>query len=184
MFKILISDFMAEEGIKILKDVKEFEVDIKTDLSPAELKTVIKDYDALLVRSSTKVTKEIIESAEKLKVVGRAGVGLDNVDLEPASKRGIIVMNTPGGNTISTAEHTMSLILSLSRNIPQADASTKKGNWERKKFMGVELYGKTLGVIGLGRVGSEVAKRAASFGMKVIAYDPFLSLDKAKELGV
>jgi len=136
------------------------------------------------VRSGTKVTKEVIEAADKLKVIGRAGVGLDNVDLPTASKRGIIVMNTPGGNTISTAEHTMSLILSLSRNISQADASIKKGQWERKKFMGVELYGKVLGIIGLGRIGGEVAKRAISFGMKIIAYDPFLSLDKANELGV
>ncbi|MBU4312282.1 MAG: phosphoglycerate dehydrogenase [Candidatus Omnitrophica bacterium] len=184
MFRILISDSLAEEGIEILRKVKEFKVDVKLKLPPEELKKIIKDYDALLVRSETKATKEIIESADKLKVIGRAGVGLDNVDLAAASKRGIIVMNTPGGNTISTAEHTMSLILALSRNIPQADVSTKAGKWERKKFMGVELYGKTLGIIGLGRIGAEVAKRAASFGMKILAYDPFLSLDKAKELGV
>ena len=157
---------------------------MKLKLPPKELKKIIKDYDALLVRSGTKATKDIIEAANKLKVIGRAGVGLDNVDLAAASKRGIIVMNTPGGNTISTAEHTISLILALSRNIPQADVSTKKGEWERKKFMGVELYGKVLGIIGLGRIGVEVAKRAASFGMKIIAYDPFLSLDKAKEAGV
>ncbi|MFH1478962.1 MAG: phosphoglycerate dehydrogenase [Candidatus Omnitrophota bacterium] len=184
MFKILVSDPMAEEGIDILKKVKDFEVDVKTKLKPEELKEIIKDYDVLLVRSATKVTKDVIENAKKLKVIGRAGVGLDNVDLQAASKRGIIVMNTPGGNTISTAEHAFSLILSLSRNIPQADLSTKSGQWERKKFMGVELYGKTLGIIGLGRIGSEVAKRAISFEMKVIAYDPFLSLEKAKELGV
>ncbi|MFC1666745.1 phosphoglycerate dehydrogenase [Candidatus Omnitrophota bacterium] len=184
MFKILVSDPLSEEGVEILKKVKEFEVDVKLKLPPEELKKIIKDYDALLVRSGTNVIKAVIENADKLKVIGRAGVGLDNVDLEAASKRGIIVMNTPGGNTISTAEHTMSLILSLSRNIPQADVSTKSGKWERKKFMGVELYGKTLGIIGLGRIGAEVAKRAASFGMKTIAYDPFLSLDKAEELGI
>ncbi len=184
MFKILISDSLAEEGIEILKKVKEFKVDVKLKLPPEELKKIIKDYHALLVRSGTKVTKEIIEKADKLKVIGRAGVGLDNVDLEAASKRGIIVMNTPGGNTISTAEHTMSLILALSRNISQADSSTKKGEWLRKKFMGVELYGKTLGIIGLGRIGNEVARRATSFGMKIVAYDPFLSLDKAKQSGV
>ena len=184
MFKILISDSLAQEGVEILKKVKEFKVDVKLKLLPEELKNIIKDYDALLVRSGTKVTRDIIENAEKLKVIGRAGVGLDNVDLGAASKRGIIVMNTPGGNTISTAEHTMSLILALSRNIPQADLSTKAGKWERKKFMGVELYGKALGIVGLGRIGAEVAKRAASFGMKVITYDPFLSLEKAKELGV
>lgn len=184
MFKILVADSMAEEGIEILRKVKEFKVDVKLKLSTDELKKVIKDYDAILVRSSTKVTKEIIEEGDRLKIIGRAGVGLDNVDLEAASKRGIIVMNSPGGNTISTAEHTMSLILSLSRNIPQADASTKRGEWERKKFMGVELYGKTLGIIGLGKIGSEVSKRASAFGMKVIACDPFLSLEKAKELSV
>jgi D-3-phosphoglycerate dehydrogenase len=184
MFKILVSDPLAQEGVDILKKVKEFQVDVKHKLPPEELKQIIKDYDALLVRSETKVTKDIIEAAVNLKVIGRAGVGLDNVDLASASKRGIIVMNTPGGNTMSTAEHAMSLMLSLSRNIPQADVSVKKGEWERKKFMGAEVYGKTLGIIGLGRIGTEVAKRAIAFGMKVIAYDPFLSMDKATELGI
>jgi D-3-phosphoglycerate dehydrogenase len=184
MFRILISDSLAKEGIEVLKKVKEFRVDVKLKLPPDELKKIIKDYDCLLVRSGTKVTKEIIKNADNLKVIGRAGVGLDNVDLDAASKRGIIVMNTPGGNTISTAEHTMSLMLSLSRNIPQADASTKRGEWERKRFMGVELYGKVLGIVGLGRIGREVAKRANAFDMKVIAYDPFLSVGKLEELGV
>jgi len=184
MFRILVSDPLAQEGVEILKGVKEFQVDVKHKLPPEELKKIIKDYDCILVRSETKLTKDIIEAGVRLKVIGRAGVGLDNVDLPAASKKGIIVMNTPGGNTISTAEHTMSLILALSRNIPQADASMRRAEWERKRFMGVELYGKTLGIIGLGRIGSEVAKRALSFGMKVIAYDPFLSLEKAKELGV
>ncbi len=184
MFKILISDPLAQEGVDILKKVKEFQVDVKHKLPPEELKKIIKDYDALLVRSETKVTKDIIEAAVNLKVIGRAGVGLDNVDLASASKRGIIVMNTPGGNTMSTAEHAVSLMLSLSRNIPQADVSVKKGEWERKKFMGAEVYGKTLGIIGLGRIGTEVAKRAIAFGMKVIVYDPFLSMDKVTELGI
>lgn len=183
-FKVLISDSLSKEAIEILEKEKEFKVDVNTKLSPDELKKVIKDYDALLVRSATKVTKDIIEKADKLKIVGRAGVGLDNVDLEAASKKGIIVVNTPGGNTISTAEHTFSMILALSRSIPQADSSMKKGEWERKKFMGVELYGKTLGIIGLGRIGSEVAKRALSFDMRVIAYDPYLSVEKAKEMGI
>ena len=129
-------------------------------------------------------SRKIIAAAGKLKIIGRAGVGLDNVDIEAASKKGIIVVNTPAGNTISTAEHTFSMILALSRSIPQADLSMKKGEWERKKFMGVELYGKTLGIVGLGRIGTEVAKRALSFGMKVLAYDPFLSADKAKDLGI
>lgn len=184
MYKILVSDPLSEEGLKILKNEKEFQVDVKTKLAPEELKKIIKEYDALLVRSSTKVNKEIIEAATKLKVIGRAGVGLDNVDVKAASKRGIIVMNTPGGNTISTAEHTISMILSLSRNIPQAASSIKAGQWDRKRFMGTELYGKVLGIVGLGRIGSEVAKRANAFGMKILAFDPYLSLAKTKELKV
>ncbi|MDD2680464.1 MAG: hydroxyacid dehydrogenase, partial [Candidatus Omnitrophica bacterium] len=184
MIKILVSDPLADEGLKILKEVKEFHVDVKTELKPEELKTAIRDYDALLVRSATKVTRDIINAAEKLKVIGRAGVGLDNVDLDAATQKGIIVMNTPGGNTVSTAEHAMSMILSLSRNIPQANASTRKGEWKRSKFMGVELYGKALGIIGFGRIGKEVAKRALSFGMRVLAYDPFLSRDVAESLGI
>lgn len=182
--KILVSDPLSDEGLKIIKEVKEFQVDIKTELKPEELKSIIKDYDALIVRSATKVTKDVIEAASKLKVIGRAGVGLDNVDLSAATQKGIIVMNTPGGNTISTAEHTMSMILSLSRNIPQANASTKKGEWKRSKFMGVELYNKVLGIVGFGRIGSEVAKRSQSFGMKILAYDPFLSKEVAEGLGV
>lgn len=184
MLKILVSDPLAEKGIKILKREKDLSVEIKTGLSPDELKGIIKNYDALIVRSATKVTKEVLSNAKKLKVIGRAGVGLDNVDLGTATSLGIVVMNTPGGNTISTCEHTMSLILSLSRNIPQANLSAKSGEWKRSKFMGVEIYGKVLGIIGLGRIGLEVAKRAFSFGMKIIAYDPYLSRDKAEELGV
>ena len=184
MIKILVSDPLSEEGLKILKEIKEFQVDVKTELKPEALKEIIKDYDALIVRSATKVNKDIINAAAKLKVIGRAGVGLDNVDLEAATQKGIIAMNTPAGNTISTAEHTLSMILALSRNIPQADASTKHGEWKRSKFMGVELYNKTLGIIGLGRIGTEVAKRAFSFGMKVLAYDPFLSREVAEGLGV
>lgn len=183
-FKVLVSDNLAEKGVKILKTEKKVEVDVNTKLSHSDLKRLIKDYDALIVRSGTKVTKDIIEAADKLKIIGRAGVGLDNVDVEAASKRGIIVMNAPGGNTISTAEHTMSMILALSRNIPQADSSVKQNRWERKRFMGVELYGKRLGIIGLGRVGTEVAKRALSFGMKISAYDPYLSVEKAKQLQI
>ena len=182
--RVLISDSLSKEAIEILEKEKEFKVDVNTKLTPEELKKVIKDYDALLVRSATKVTKDIIGAADRLKIIGRAGVGLDNVDVEAASKKGIIVVNTPGGNTISTAEHTFSMMLALSRNIALADMSMKKGEWERKKFMGVELYGKTLGIVGLGRIGTEVAKRAVSFEMKVLAYDPFLSADKAKDLGI
>ena len=163
--KILVSDKLANEGLEILRAVKEFTVDLKTGLKPEELKAIIKDYDALIVRSETKVTAEILEAADKLKVIGRAGVGLDNVDLVAATKKGVVAMNTPAGNTTSTAEHTMSLILALSRNIPQACATMKAGRWDRSKFGGVELYGKTLGIIGLGRIGATVASFAKSFGM-------------------
>jgi len=183
-FRVLISDSLSKEAVDILQKEKEFKVDVNTKLTPEELKNIIKDYDALLVRSATKVTADIINAADKLKIVGRAGVGLDNVDVEAASKKGIIVVNTPGGNTISTAEHTFSMMMALSRTIPQADLSMKKGEWERKKFMGVELYGKTLGIVGLGRIGTEVAKRAIAFGMTVVAYDPYLSTEKAKALGI
>ncbi len=184
MFKILISDSLSDEGLNILRSSKEFVVDVKTGLKPDELKAIIGDYDALVVRSATKATAELIEAGAKLKIIGRAGVGLDNVDLKSATARGIIVMNTPGGNTISTAEHTVSMILSMSRNIPAADLSMKKGEWKRKDFMGVELYNKTIGVVGLGRIGMEVAKRALSFGMRVKAYDPFLSREVAESVGV
>jgi len=184
MIKILVSDPLSEEGLKILKEVKEFQVDVKTELKPETLKEIIKEYDALVVRSATKVTKDVIDAATKLKVIGRAGVGLDNVDLDAATQKGIIVMNTPAGNTISTAEHTLSMLLALSRNIPQANLSVKLGEWKRSKFMGVEIYNKILGIIGFGRIGSEVAKRALSFGMKVLAYDPYLSKEVAESMGV
>ncbi|MFA5069606.1 MAG: phosphoglycerate dehydrogenase, partial [Candidatus Omnitrophota bacterium] len=184
MFRILVSDPLSEKGLKILEREKDIKVDVKIKQPADTLKKIIKDYDALIIRSETKVTADLIACADKLKVIGRAGVGLDNVDVASATKKGIIVMNTPGGNTISTAEHTMSMILALSRNIAPADASMKKGQWERKKFMGVELYGKTLGVIGLGRIGSEVAKRCLSFGMRVLAYDPFLTPEKASDSGI
>ncbi|MDD5005189.1 MAG: phosphoglycerate dehydrogenase [Candidatus Omnitrophica bacterium] len=183
MYKILVSDKLSEQGLKVLKENKDFKVDVKTGLKPEELKSIIGDYDALLVRSSTKVTKEIID-ASSLKIIGRAGVGLDNVDLEAATNKGIIVMNSPSGNTISTAEHTMALMLSLSRNIAAADKSMKAKEWNRSKFTGVELYNKTLGVVGLGRIGQAVSKRAMSFGMKIIAYDPFLSKEAAGKLGI
>lgn len=182
--RILVSDSLAKQGVEILENEKSFKVDVKTKLSPEELKKIIGQYDALVVRSQTKVTKDILKHAKRLKVVGRAGIGLDNVDIAEASKKGVIVMNSPTGNTVSTAEHAFSLLLSLSRNIPQANASLKGKKWERKRFMGVEVYGKVLGIIGLGRIGSEVARRAQSFNMNVLAYDPFLSEDKAKEMGV
>jgi len=182
--RILVSDKLANEGVEILKAEKGFEVDVKTGLKPEELKKIIKDYDAIIIRSATKLKADIIEAADNLKFIGRAGVGLDNVDLKAATKKGIVAINTPAGNTTSTAEQTMALILALSRNTPQACASLKSGKWERSKFGGVELRGKTLGVIGLGRIGSTVAFICKAFGMQVIAYDPFLSMEIAIQKGV
>ena len=161
--KILICDDLAQEGLSLFQKEKSFQVVVKTKLPVEALKKEIADCDACVVRSGTQLTREIIEAAKKLKVIGRAGVGLDNVDVETASKKGIVVINTPGGNTVSAAEHTFCMILALARNIPQADASMKRGEWERKKFTGVELYDKTLGIMGLGRIGTEVAKRAQGF---------------------
>lgn len=181
--KVLVSDNISEKGVKILEKAG-LEVDVKTGRTPEELKKDIGKYDALIVRSATKATADIISAAKKLKVIGRAGSGLDNVDKIAATKQGIVVMNTPGGNTITTAEHTVALLLSMARKIPQATASMKQGKWEKKKFMGVELYNKTLGIIGLGNIGSHVAKMAQGMGMKVITYDPYLSEEKAKTLGV
>ncbi|MCD4812564.1 phosphoglycerate dehydrogenase [bacterium] len=184
MFKVLISDNLAVEGQEILKNDPEIELDAREKVTAEELLKIIPDYDALIIRSASKVTLEVLEAAKKLKVIGRAGVGIDNIDLAEATRRGVIVMNTPDGNTISTAEHTFSLIMAISRNIPMADKSVKEGKWERKKFMGTELYGKTLGIVGLGRIGTELAKRAQSFGMKIMAFDPFLTKEKADKLSV
>jgi len=181
--KVLVSDSISQKGVDILKKAG-LKVDVKTGMTPEELKKEIGKYDALVVRSATKVTADIIEHAKNLKVIGRAGSGLDNVDKIAATKKGIVVMNTPGGNTVTTAEHTMSLLFSMARQTPQATASMKQGKWEKKKFMGVELHGKTLGIIGLGNIGAHVAKIALGMGMKVITYDPFLSEEKAKALGV
>jgi len=181
--KVLITDKLAPEGIEILKK-EGFEVIVKSPDSVQELYELIKDVEGIIIRSQTKLTSDVIEKAQNLKVIGRAGVGLDNVDIESASRKGIIVMNAPGGNTISTCEHTWALILSLKRNIPQAHESIVNGEWKRSKFMGKEVYGKILGIIGLGRIGREVAKRAISFGMKVIAYDPFISEEIARKSDV
>ena len=153
-------------------------------LSEAELFPLVADVEAMVVRSETKVTRKVMEAAPQLRVVGRAGVGVDNVDVEAATQRGIVVMNTPGGNTISTAELTFSMLMALARKIPQAHASMKAGEWNRKAFQGAELYSKTLGMLGMGRIGSEVARRAIAFGMRVLAYDPYLALSRAKALQV
>ncbi|MFH0947840.1 MAG: phosphoglycerate dehydrogenase [Elusimicrobiota bacterium] len=184
MKKILVSDPLANEGVEILIKNPEFSVDVKTGLKPEELLQIIGNYDGLLVRSETKVTKDVLNIAKNLKIIGRAGTGVDNIDVKEASKKGIVVMNVPGGNTISAAEHTVSMLLSLSRNIPQANASLKKCEWKKKEFVGVEVFGKTVGIIGLGKIGIEVAKRLLAFGMKVLVYDPFVSKERAVQLGV
>jgi D-3-phosphoglycerate dehydrogenase len=181
--KVLVSDNISPKCIEILKNAG-LEVDIKVGMKPEELRACIGDYQGLIIRSATKVTSEIIDAATSLKVIGRAGSGLDNVDRTAATKKGIVVMNTPGGNTITTAEHTIALMVSLARQVPQATMSMKAGKWEKKKFMGIELFNKTLGIVGIGNIGSQVAKRMQAFAMNVIAYDPFLSEDKAKAMGV
>jgi D-3-phosphoglycerate dehydrogenase len=181
--KVLVSDNISSKGIEILRKAG-LDVDVKTGLKPEELKSIIGEYHALIIRSATKVTEDIINVAKNLKVIGRAGSGLDNVDRAAASKMGIVVMNTPGGNTITTAEHTIAMMFAVARKIHQANTSMCQGKWEKKKFMGVELFNKTLGIVGLGNIGGEVAKRAQGLGMNVIAYDPFLSDEKTKNLGI
>jgi D-3-phosphoglycerate dehydrogenase len=183
MAKIIVCDKLSDEGVKILQDAG-FIVECKYKTPPEELKKIIKDYQAAIVRSDTKFTKDIIACADGLKVIGRAGVGLDNVDLEAATKKGVIVMNSPGGNTISTCEHAFAMMLAAARNIPAAHISVKNKTWERSKFKGVELYSKVLGIIGLGRIGKEMAKRAIAFGMEVLAYDPFVPQETAEQIGV
>lgn len=182
--KILISDSMSEKAVEILKNTPGLTCDVCTGLKPDELKDKIKDYHALVVRSATKVTADILEAAGNLKIIGRAGTGVDNIDTLAATKRGIVVMNTPGGNTITTAEHAISMMMSLARKIPQATASMKRGEWEKKKFEGTEVTGKTLGILGVGNIGSVVASRALGLRMNVIAYDPFISSEAADKLGV
>lgn len=182
--KVLVADPISEKGIEELKATPELDVVVKIGISPEELLKTASEYSGIVVRSETKIRAEVIAAATNLKVVGRAGVGVDNIDLPAANKHGVIVMNTPGGNTISTAEHTFTLLCSLARQIPQAHASIVAGKWERKKFQGVELNGKTLAVIGMGRIGSEVAKRAMAFGMRIVAYDPYLAPNRASLLRV
>jgi len=182
--RILVSDPISSRGVDALSAEDAFEVDVKTGLSESELLPIIGDYTALVVRSQTKVTAALIDAAEKLRVVGRAGVGVDNVDVDAATRNGVIVMNTPGGNTISTAEHAFSLMVSMARNIPQAHRSIMEGRWDRKKYQGVEVYNKTLGILGMGRIGTEFARRAIAFGMRVLAYDPYLSASRARQLQV
>jgi D-3-phosphoglycerate dehydrogenase / 2-oxoglutarate reductase len=183
-YRILAADGVSPKGIAVLSDNPQFQVETSGGLKEDELITRIAELDALVIRSATKVTAKALAAAKRLKVIGRAGVGVDNVDVEAATARGIVVMNTPGGNTISTAEHTFSLLLSLARKIPQAHASMISGKWDRKSFEGTELCGKTLGIIGMGRIGGEVARRAIAFGMNVVAYDPYLVQSRARSLQV
>ena len=182
MVKILIADPIAPEGLELLRSKAEAEV--KRGLQPTELVEVIGDYDALIVRSETKVTSEVIQAGKRLQVIARAGIGVDNIDLEAATSAGIAVVNAPTGNTVAAAEHTLALMLALARNVPEAHRSMKEGRWDRSAFMGIEVRNKTLGIVGLGRVGSEVARRAQSFGMRLLAYDPFVAPDYARVLGV
>lgn len=180
--KVLVADPLAEEGMENLK--AKTDVDVRTGLKPDELKAIIGDYDALIVRSETQVTRDVIKCGKKLQIIARAGVGLDNVDINAATEQGIMVVNAPTGNTVAAAEHTMALMLALARNVPQAHAQLKAGKWNRKEFTGVELRNKTLGIIGLGNVGSGVAVRSKNFDMRMISYDPFASEGYAATLGV
>ena len=183
MPKVLISDSLSDAAVKIFEE-RGIDVDFKTGMSPDELIACIGQYDGLAVRSATKVTAKVLDAATNLKVVGRAGIGVDNIDVEGATARGVIVMNTPFGNSITTAEHAIAMMFALARDIPEANTSTKAGKWEKNRFMGVELFNKTLGVIGCGNIGSIVAERALGIKMRVIAYDPFLTAERAKDIGV
>jgi D-3-phosphoglycerate dehydrogenase / 2-oxoglutarate reductase len=183
MPRVLISDSLSPRAVEIFKE-RGIETEVRTGLSPDELKAVIGRFDGLAIRSATKVTKALLEHATNLKVIGRAGIGVDNVDVPAATQRGIVVMNTPFGNSITTAEHAIALMLALARDLPAADRSTQAGKWEKSRFMGVEITGKTLGIIGCGNIGSIVAERGIGLKMKVIAYDPFLSPERARSLGV
>src|SRR5438046_175121 len=182
--KILIADSISQSGIDELTRDEAFEVSRQTGLSESALVEIIPDFSAVVVRSQTKITAAVLTAGAKLRVIGRAGVGIDNVDVEAATRRGVIVMNAPGGNTISTAEHAFSLLLCVARKIPQADAMLRAGKWDRKNLEGVELFNKTLGIVGMGRIGSELSRRAIAFGMRVAAYDPYLSASRARTLQV
>jgi D-3-phosphoglycerate dehydrogenase len=182
--KILIADSISARGVDELSRDDALDVVVKTGLSESDLIKIIVDFNAIVVRSETKVTANVLESGKSLRIIGRAGVGVDNVDVETATRRGIVVLNAPSGNTVSTAEHAFSLLLSVARKIPLADASVRQGSWNRKNFEGVELYNKALGIIGIGRIGGELSRRAMAFGMRVLAYDPYLSATRARSLQV
>ncbi|MCS7261595.1 MAG: phosphoglycerate dehydrogenase, partial [Anaerolineae bacterium] len=183
-FRILVTDELSPQAMELLDAAADVQYDVVKRPPKEKLLELIPEYDAVLVRSSGRIDADVLAAGKRLKVVGRAGAGVDNIDLEAASLRGVMVMNTPGANTIATAEHTMALMLALCRHVPQADASLRAGQWERSRFMGVQLYQKTLGIVGLGRVGQQVARRAQAFEMTVIAYDPYISDEVARELKV
>ena len=180
--KVLVAEPLSEAGLDLLR--RELEVDVRSGLSPEELASIIDGYDALVIRSATKVDATLLERAENLKVVGRAGIGLDNVDVEAATRHGVLVVNAPQSNVLSAAEHTMALLLAQARNLPQAHSALTSGSWERERWQGVELHSKTLGIVGLGRVGTLVAQRASAFGMNLVAYDPYVSAGRAAQMGV
>src|ERR1022692_844527 len=180
--KVLVKEKVGDSGVKLLQE--HFDVDLGIDWSDEELAEKIGAYHGILIRSATKMTAELIEAGGNLKVIGRAGVGVDNVDVEAATRRGIVVANAPESTVVSAAEHTIGLLVALARNIPQAHAALKQGRWERKAYGGIELAGKTLGVLGFGRIGQQVARRALGLGMRVVAYDPFVTAERFPELGV
>ena len=184
MYNVLVADAISDTGLQALYEHPNFKVDKYPGLAPADLKNIIKNYDALIVRSQTQVTEDILEAAVRLRVVARAGVGVDNIDVNAATKQGILVINAPGANTIAAAEHTMAMMLSMARNVPRAHQSASAGKWERNAFKGVELYEKTIGVVGMGKIGAAVAKRSKSFEMKVLGYDPYLTEERAAQMGI
>ncbi len=183
MIKVLVGDALGDAGVQIFRDAAGIDVDVNTGLSPQELEEIIGDYDALVIRSATRVTEEILDAGKKLKVVGRAGIGLDNVDIPAATKRGVVVMNTPTGNVVTTAEHAIAMMMALTRNIPQGTLSLKAGRWEKKLLQGREVFNKTLGIIGFGKIGSIVADRAKGLRMKVVVFDPFVTPERIQKAG-
>ena len=183
MMKVLVGDNLDKTGIRMIEEEEGIEVDVNTGLSPEDLKQIIGNYEALIIRSATKVTDEILQQAKRLKVIGRAGIGLDNVDIPAATKRGIVVMNTPGGNIVTTAEHTIAMMMALTRNIPQGTISLKAGLWDKKKLQGREIFNKTLGIIGYGKIGSIVADLARGLKMNVIIYDPYITAEQIEKAG-
>src|SRR6476620_10617202 len=184
MARVLITEPLSEDGLSVLRHEPDVEVDVRLGMKADELAGIIANYEALIVRSETRVTAELLDAATSMQVVGRAGSGVDNIDANAATRRGIVVVNAPEGNTIAAAEHTIGLMLALARHIPEAHGSLRSGKWARSSFMGVELRGKTLGIVGLGRVGSEVARRARGLEMRVIALEPFQSPERAAAMGV